>query len=176
MFCTNLNTKIKKKNTKYFSKKHAEQFFSSNDKKFSYYHKKKRLKFPIEYNENKNNLSSSFEYGVKGTGKAFYFEIRVLVALIKYMRRFSKKLNKKSAKKSIKLRMCVFPDMSLTAKPREIRMGKGKGRFSRKVYFFKKGTKILEFNISSDLFLLSEFMRRCFTRIPCKFEILKKYW
>lgn len=151
-------------------KKHAEQFFNSKDKKYPYYFKNKKLYMLSENNKYKNFLSKNFQFGVKGVGKSFYFEIKVLVALMKYMRRFSKLISN-----DLNLSMAIFPDISLTSKPKETRMGKGKGKISRKVYFFKKGTKILEFNITADPYKLKEFLRRCFTRIPGKFKLLKRY-
>lgn len=164
-----MNTKIDKNFFK--KKKHAEQFFISKSKKYPYYFKNKNLDSSIEKVQSKNYLSKNFEYGVKGINKSFYFEIKVLVSLMKYLKRFSKLLSN-----DLKLSISVFPDTWLTSKPREIRMGKGKGKLSKKVYFFKKGGKILEFNINCDPYKLKEFLRRCFTRIPCKFKLLKRYW
>jgi len=55
-------------------KKHAESFFTSRLKKFSYYYKRTRKsKITLEANMFKNQLSPNFKFGIQGKKKTICY-------------------------------------------------------------------------------------------------------
>jgi len=69
-----------------------------------------------------------------------------------------------------KLWIRVFPDKSITKKPAEVRMGKGKGDLSHWVCIVKRG-KIL-FELGG---VLEEYARRCFRLAAYKLPLKTKF-
>ena len=68
----------------------------------------------------------------------------------------------------------VFPTLSLTKKPIETRMGKGKGNIDVWVCYIKPGTIIYEVN-SQDLIKTKEALLKAAIRLPFQTKIIYKF-
>lgn len=66
----------------------------------------------------------------------------------------------------------VFPDLAITAKPSEIRMGKGKGNFSYWCYPIKTGEILFEFQGIS-LHTAEEVCRLGSSKLPIQTKFIK---
>lgn len=68
----------------------------------------------------------------------------------------------------VKCRVNVFPDFVLTAKPKEMRMGKGKGAPSHKIAPIKPGVPFLEVLLKGPVprVLLNKLMRAIRAKLP----------
>ena len=67
----------------------------------------------------------------------------------------------------------IFPHMSLTKKPLEVRMGSGKGSPEKWVAVVKAGTVMFEIaNVSEEL--MREALRAAGNKLPIKVKIVKK--
>lgn len=102
-------------------------------KKLKYKKMQKRIAFGIETSV--NNPSAGF-YGIKSTisGRISAQQIESL-----------KKLILKKVQKYGKIILRIFPFLSITSKPVETRMGKGKGSFDYWCFPVKSGRLIVEF-------------------------------
>ncbi|MCM8800714.1 MAG: 50S ribosomal protein L16 [Candidatus Omnitrophica bacterium] len=69
-----------------------------------------------------------------------------------------------------KLWIRVFPDKSVTKKPAEVRMGKGKGELDHWVAVVKRGRILFELGGVPE-----EFARRCFRLVAYKLPIKTKF-
>jgi len=126
-------------------KKHAENFFNSRRLKFNYYFIKlssskilKQIKY--EHNTFKTQLTLKHTLGIR-TKKLTYMSVFPLRSVIKFSKKY---LKKHYLHKLLKYKMSVVPYFWLTAKPKAVRMGKGKGQKSKKIYFLKKGEVLYE--------------------------------
>jgi ribosomal protein L16/L10AE len=167
-------------------KRHAQTFFSSRLKKFVFYYLKfssstilKRKNF--SYSTNKLQPALKYKMGLKSLFSRFV-TIYPLRATIKLSKRYLRNVD---VEDFVKYKMSVFPDSWLTAKPKAVRMGKGKGSPRRKIYFLKKGEILYElrflFKYSTYLknkkklkFLINLHMRFLLLRLQHKFSIKNK--
>ncbi|MFY9402694.1 MAG: 50S ribosomal protein L16 [Candidatus Omnitrophota bacterium] len=69
-----------------------------------------------------------------------------------------------------KLWIRVFPDKSITKKPAEVRMGKGKGDLDHWVAVIKRGRVLFEIGGVPE-----EYARRCFSLVAYKFPLRTKF-
>jgi len=83
-------------------------------------------------------MSKRFRFSFKSREKCYLVKTS-LVSHIKLTKRFA---NSNKFKDAFKSKITVFPDFSLTSKPKSIRMGKGKGEVTKFVYFLKVGNII----------------------------------
>jgi len=67
----------------------------------------------------------------------------------------------------------VFPDIPVTRKPLEVRMGKGKGSVEKWVALVKRGTIVVELDSLSEEEAI-EALRRAAAKLPVKTKIVKK--
>ncbi|AAF30647.1 50S ribosomal protein L16 [Ureaplasma parvum] len=75
--------------------------------------------------------------------------------------------------KTGKMWIRIFPHMSLTKKPLEVRMGSGKGSPEKWVAVVKAGTVMFEIaNVSEEL--MCEALRAAGNKLPIKVKIVKK--
>ena len=75
--------------------------------------------------------------------------------------------------KTGKMWIRIFPHMSLTKKPLEVRMGSGKGSPAKWVAVVKAGTVMFEIaNVSEEL--MCEALRAAGNKLPIKVKIVKK--
>lgn len=136
--------------------------FFSDVKKYKKYFKIKYkviLRYPV--------LSSSSSFGFLIL-KSFNMTINQFKICWKTIKRYIKKKNKE-----IKIRFRVFPDKIITKKPREIRMGRGKGLVFGRIAPVKAGTIILEFSNLSERQAFFLF-NKCVKKIPVDTIFVKK--
>ena len=154
-------------------KKHIESFFISNDKKFLYY-------FRPNLKKKKNNyfnrpLERNF-FGLKYFGSTRYISINTLKSIIKVLKVYFRKYKLKN---DIDFKININPDIILTSKPREVRMGKGKGQpLSNKVGILYHGQILLELhllNSSKRNFLVSKFLKTCSSKLPFRFNQIQSF-
>jgi large subunit ribosomal protein L16 len=67
----------------------------------------------------------------------------------------------------------VFPNMTVTKKPLEVRMGKGKGNVDTWIFPIKVGTIFVEMRDVSDQ-KASEIFKLCQAKLPIKIKLIKK--
>jgi large subunit ribosomal protein L16 len=108
--------------------------------------------------------------------KTGYVSHDPLKAIIRLFKWFSKIC--KLEDEHIFYRLHIFPDFVLTSKPKEVRMGKGKGAPSSKVCFVKKGQIIFQLWIRDlryrNLVLL--LLRKMIYKLPFKSTISFNSW
>jgi large subunit ribosomal protein L16 len=105
--------------------------FECKNKKFKKY-------FRVKYKKNNFKQYDKLcfgEYGLKALEDC-YLKIDQINSVVKSIRRTVRKKNK--------LFVNIFPDYVITQKPRDVRMGRGKGNPSFKIYPLKAGKVILE--------------------------------
>ena len=171
-------------------KKHLQKFFNTRRKKYSYYYKKCVFyKFKIAEKTEKNEVlihsKKSYNIGIKLLNSGIIDSLP-LKSLKFVSQRFmrSRKLEKYFRHNSI-----ATPDFNLTAKPKAIRMGKGKGPVKHKISFIKKGLVVFnvkynmhfkKYNLDKKLFLLKInifmylLLLRLKTKLPFKTSVFKK--
>jgi len=167
--------KIQKINLK--KKKHADQFFNSLPKLHNFYFKNRKLFKSnynlFEYNSNKNFLQKNNFIGLKSL-ESNYLSLNCLISCLKFFKRFFVyQFNIFNFKYNIK----VFPDFWLTGKPKEVRMGKGKGSISKKIYLIKKGCMIFEFFCyKNSYYFFISLIKKCSLKLPVKNNLVYEYW
>lgn len=168
-----MNTKVKKlalKRKK--SRKHIESYFNFKPKKYTFFFKP---------NLNKNHSILQFNkplglgsFGLKYLGPTKYIETKSLKSCIRLFKLFFRK-NKTP---NLPFKINIVPDMVLTSKPKEVRMGKGKGRVNiEKVGIIKQGQTVLEIsNIkTSNFFLLKKLLSTCSSKLPYKYSRITQF-
>lgn len=116
-----------------------------------------KVRPPIEFHQRK--------YGV--------FQLRALEAsrlTAKQIEAFTMAVNK-VIKKFGRLTLCVFPDVPITAKPIEVRMGKGKGAVDHWIAKIRPGTKICEIDTAQEPLALAALRSGRF-RLPFKTKVI----
>lgn len=171
-------------------KKHLQKFFNTRKKKYLYYYKKCIFfNFKIIDKTEKNKVlthsKKNYNVGIKLLNSGIINSLP-LKSLKFVSQRFmrSRKLEKFFRHNSI-----ATPDFHLTAKPKAIRMGKGKGPVKHKISFIKKGLVVFNikynnnfknYNLNKKLFLfkinifLYLLLLRLKTKLPFKTAIFKK--
>jgi ribosomal protein L16/L10AE len=77
----------------------------------------------------------------------------------------------------LKFKLLIFPDFWLTAKPKETRMGKGKGAISKKIYRLRTGSTILEFFYSKESYLFCiHLLQKIRLKLPVKNTLIHRFW
>jgi large subunit ribosomal protein L16 len=146
-------------------KKHILTFFSSKPKKFKFYYKPRKF-----YNTDKKNsfLINNQHFGLLNL-KSVYLNLEPLLSCIKLIKR----LLKTFLLAKTQLHILVFPDFYLTSKPREVRMGKGKGGIGKKILLLRKNT-LLFILAPINSFYANYIFFQCKIRFPFHSKILKK--
>ncbi|MGM0482330.1 MAG: 50S ribosomal protein L16 [Patescibacteria group bacterium] len=86
----------------------------------------------------------------------------------------ARKVTARSTKKTGKMWIRIFPDRPYTAKPAEVKMGKGKGDPQGFCVEVDPGRILFEVDGLSDA-LASEVLRKAGTKLPVKTKIVKRY-
>lgn len=76
-------------------------------------------------------------------------------------------------KRSGKIWIRIFPSLSLTSKPIEVRMGKGKGNIDSWVYYVKPGSVLYEIN-EIPYNIAQEALKKAAIKLPIKTKIIKR--
>lgn len=167
-----------------------QKFFNTRKKKYAYYYKKcvfssLLVNKKLEKNTTLNHTKKKFNIGIKilDTG---LLNSRPLKSLKFVSQRF---MRSRKLEKYFRHHTNATPDFHLTAKPKSVRMGKGKGPVKGKIYFAKKGLIIFNIkyyynlkkhNLNKKLFLLKLniflhlLLLRLKTKLPFKTIIFKK--
>jgi len=128
---------------------------------------KKKHKFSIEGLHFRNQLFVG-KYGLKAI-ESGYLNFRQIEA--------ARKAIIKQVKKIAKLYIKIKPNLGITKKPAEVRMGKGKGNISDWVYAVKSGKILFELKIFNEAILTEKKVREIFllgsAKLPIK-TIFKK--
>ena len=77
----------------------------------------------------------------------------------------------KIVKKAGRVTLAVFPDVPITAKPIEVRMGKGKGAVDHWIAKIRPGTKLCEVDTAQNALALAA-MKSAQVRLPFKTRII----
>jgi large subunit ribosomal protein L16 len=101
------------------------------------------------------------EYGLKALANGWIKNTQIEAARVILARQLHK---------GGKLWIRIFPDKSITKKPAEVRMGKGKGELDHWVAVVKRGKVLFELGGVPE-----EFARRCFRFIAYKLPIRTKF-
>jgi large subunit ribosomal protein L16 len=128
--------------------------------KYKKYHKKRFFK-GIEYRS--NNLQFGY-YGLKSLNSG--------IMNYKHIESGRKAINQ-ILKRSGKIWIRIFPRLSLTKKPIEVRMGKGKGNVNVWVCYIKPGTIIYEINSTNKVKSI-EALKNASIKLPLQTKIVYK--
>ena len=154
-------------------KKHIDQFFFSAPKTYKYYFKKRNF-FKNNYVFNKKNfLNRHFFIGFRSVENT-YLTQNSMISCMKFFKRFGVDFY---GIFGLNYSVNSFPDFWLTSKPKEVRMGKGKGSISKKIFFLKKGSILFQINCFRESHLHFFYMlKKCSLKLPVKNLIIYKFW
>lgn len=158
-------------------KKHVEtMFLTTKLKKHKYYYKPTNLSKLFENNPNKYKLKRNLLY-IRSLNSG-YITIHPLKAIIRLYKWFIKNYD---SEKDLNYRLFVFPDFVLTSKPKEVRMGKGKGANLTKVDIIKKNQLMLFLRarrrkIFNTKYLINLFIKKMAHKLPFHPIITKNNW
>lgn len=131
--------------------------------KFRYFRKPNKKLIRATY-ENKSNRIRFGTLGLQATERGF-----LTVKQIEAVRRtITGKLKRKG-----KVWIRAFPDYARTAKPKEVRMGRGKGNVSHWVAIIKPGRILFEVK-SKNLLLIKEALDFTIRKLPFKAQVVGK--
>lgn len=153
-------------------KRHIESYFSYKNKKFPYFFKQNLSK---NFNITHLNCPLRSEMGLKYTGPTRYIysqPLKSCIRIIKYYFRVNK-----LAKYNFKI--LVTPNIVLTSKPKEVRMGKGKGPIStEKVGILRSGQFVLKILSvkNSDLLIIHRILKICSSKLPFAIKVVSPHW
>ena len=119
-------------------KKHVETMFNPRaSKKYPFYYKKREI-----LTRKITNVCVGSQYGLDRV--CFYTQVGGYMKMqaFKSYARVLKQFFKSNKLKHVKSKIHVFPDFVLTAKPKEVRMGKGKGSIASRVALMRPGQQI----------------------------------
>ena len=147
-------------------KRHLESIFDVKEKFYTYYYKRFKSLEKLKIERNPSNFwiirASEGCLLEKGPIKACLRAIKTI-------------LRKNELSKKSKLISCFIPDFVLTSKPKEVRMGKGKGKPNRKVALIKKGSIL--FKISNlNYYVANTIEKQCSYRMPIGIKLIKSNW
>lgn len=154
-------------------KKHVEtMFLTTKQKKFAYYFKDRNLTKKIQNNKNLF-FPRRFFYTIKIL-QSGYLTLDPLKAIMRLYKWF---LKTQKIEQGLKLILRSFPDFVLTSKPKEMRMGKGKGAPAKKVAMVKKGAILLSLeNRGISAYLTKRLILMLTKRVPLKHKVIKNFW
>lgn len=154
-------------------KKHVESMFLTNKKRnYPFYFKDKML-----WTKSENNFFKFFSprhfYTIRIT-ESGYINLKPLKAIVRMYKWF---LKEHSIEDGLRMRLRIFPDFVLTSKPKEMRMGKGKGMLAEKVAVVKSGTVLLTLeNKGVSYFLVKLLIKYLSWKVPLRHLIELNNW
>ena len=151
-------------------KKHVLTFFQSNQKKFKFYFKPRLFSNLIL---NKINIyASTYKNYILISLNSIYLKIKQILSCLKLIKNLLKYF---LIQENSTLFILIFPDFQLTKKPKEVRMGRGKGPLAEKIVLLKRNSGIfLLQNINK--FYAIYILNQCKYRLPIRTKIIYKYW
>lgn len=154
-------------------KKHVESMFLTNkQKQYTYYFKDRNLRSRFE-NKRANCMLKRYFFSLKML-QSGYITIAPLKAIVRLYKWF---LKTRGIERGLKLRLRVFPDFVLTSKPKEMRMGKGKGAPNSKVALIRAGAILftLENRGISD-YLTRQLALMLSRKVPLDHKLVSNQW
>lgn len=170
-----LSSPITKRDKKKKRKKHVENMFITNKKKkYIYYHKSSITKLKSKQISSKTTpiRGSYFIKCVKPT----FIKIKPLKSIARLMKMYSRHFN---IEDSVAYSFKIYPDFSLTSKPKDVRMGKGKGKNINYVNFLKKNQTIFclfSYDIHKNHKICLYILKQLIYRLPSNFIISTNFW
>jgi len=158
-------------------KKHVEtMFLTHKTKKHPFYYKSPRIMSQVCFNEKKTTIKRRV-YTLKFI-ECGYLNIGPLKAIMRLYKWFIKAHN---VERIFKLKLFAFPDFVLTSKPKDMRMGKGKGGPDSKVAIIKKGQIFIELRmfhkyLQRNHFLAISLLEKLGHKLPFKSKIALNNW
>ena len=154
-------------------KKHVETMFITNKQKnYPYYFKFTNIQNLKEFNLNKYFLQkNTFYIRCLSSGYMTLDPLKAIIRLFKFF------LKNYKLEDSLKYKLFVFPDFVLTSKPKEVRMGGGKGANFKKVAIIKGGQNIISltcFSRHNNLILL--LLKKMAYKLPFNSTIVLNSW
>lgn len=149
-------------------------FLTDKTKKYPYYFKDRKVTTRVVFNcgDRRDVQRPKRRVYCLRSLEAGFMPIDPMKAAVRVIKWFIKNHNMLR----LRYRVHFFPDFVLTSKPREIRMGKGKGAPKTKVALVKKGSLLLEFWGRERRMKIDWLMRACAHKLPFKAEIFKNNW
>lgn len=161
------------KSKKQARKKHVESMFLVNrNKDFPYYFKDRKLSTRVATQPFKfHPQPKKFSIKVLESGYITIAPLKATMRLFKWFIKFKK------IEDQVTIGLNVFPDFVLTSKPKEMRMGKGKGAPDSKVAPIKAGSVILTVtDRGAGRYLTRKLVEKLSWKIPYKHEIVYNNW
>lgn len=148
-------------------------FLTNKQKNYPYYHKPSKVYSEKETIKNKLQPQRR-AYNIKVL-EGGYINTPPLKAVMRLFKWFSK--THALTEEQLTLRLNLFPDFVLTSKPKEMRMGKGKGAPNSKVAIIRKGAIFLSLNCERDFYYLGwQLVKKMSQKIPLKHKIVLIDW
>lgn len=154
-------------------KKHVETMFLTNKAKHHLYYYKNRNLFNTAETNDANLTPPFFSISIR-TLESGYLTLKPLKSVARFFKWFSKSY----FKDHVKLRLRIFPDFILTSKPKEVRMGKGKGANLQKVAPIKLGQILLSVKIRgfNNSVPIRDLMTKMSFKLPFKHRVVINDW
>lgn len=165
MYNTFMNKPLNRK------KRHIESYFTYKNQKYSFYFKTNLSK---KFNINYTNLPLKNEIGLKYFGSTRYLDTNPLKSCIRVIKYYFR-INKLS---KYNFKIYLVPNIVLTSKPKEVRMGKGKGPVnSEKVSILKNGQIILKIlNVQKkDILSINNLLEICSSKLPFRVQVVNQF-
>lgn len=142
-------------------------------KTYKYYFKKRNFYKNSRLLNRKNFLDKHFSVGFRSI-ENIYLTHNCMISCMKFFKRFGVNYYKIFG---LFYKVNIFPDFWLTSKPKEVRMGKGKGSISKKIFFLKKGSILFQFNCFRNSHLhFFYLLKKCSLKLPVKNLLIYKFW
>lgn len=140
-------------------------FNVNKQKNYLFYYKPSNVKHLTEFNYNKYNPKRNIYY-IRCL-KSGYLTVDPLKAIIRLYKWFSKNFKLED---NLKYKLYIFPDFILTSKPKEVRMGKGKGAILSKVAIIKRGQLVfsLTHKYKMSKLIFSRLLKKLALKLPFK--------
>ena len=155
-------------------KKHVESMFITNKKKkYPFYYKSQNSWDRVE-NVYSKMILRRFYYNLQ-MKESGYIGIKPLKTIMRIFKWYVK--TKQIEEGGLKIDLKVFPDFVLTSKPKEMRMGKGKGTEKEKKAFVKKGSILFMLRGRGVRNLVVKKLAiKLSTQIPLKHKLARNFW
>jgi ribosomal protein L16/L10AE len=142
-------------------KKHIEtMFLTQKQKKFPFYYKPS-----FNFSPNQSRFSAKPGLLYVRSLQTTYVELSVFKASARIIKWFIKKY---ALEDFLTFKFLAFPDFSLTSKPKDVRMGKGKGPVSKKVAFIRRGQFFVIFKLKKrpqNYFIFKDLVKQIISRL-----------
>lgn len=130
--------------------------------------KHKKFQKGVKYNRNNSKLKTILE---KNGSTTSIFSINFGKLTEAQIKSFKQQIKKKIKKKSNIICFKIKPNITITKKPTEVRMGKGKGNVFGKIFKTKKNTVLCQIKSKSS-FVVHKILKQAKYCLPFKTKII----